>query len=105
MVFGIVIAGWCGFSVTAGAAPAQVQFNLQDGNTAVGFRYDPPHAHRAGAADHDAIFIPLDDSALFSSSPDVHFTLLHFTGHKIFEHPAAHALSVLEIAGWIAQRF
>jgi len=56
-------------------------------------------------ADHDAIFVPLDDSALFSSSTDVHFTLLHFTGHKIFEHPAAHALSVLDIALWIAQRF
>ncbi len=56
-------------------------------------------------ADHDAIFIPLDDTALFSSSPDVHFTLLHFTGHKIFEHPAAHALAVLDIAAWIAERF
>jgi pimeloyl-ACP methyl ester carboxylesterase len=297
--FAIVVAGWCGFSATASAAPAQVQFNLQDGNTAVGFRYDPPHAHhhapllimihgasdthtvfdffpgfraapelaelglpvlaldrvgygasshpngdtltfaisagyvheiiqavRGGAlgevpsaiillgpsaggdiaiveagtyqdvdglivcsntsqlqpalflvdvgawfaqgdyfdfgvdfrtqffyaapfalpflidldndtrslvpraeiqsalanlsapfrgqvtapvllmqADHDAIFIPIDDSALFSSSPDVRFTLLHFTGHKIFEHPAAHALSVIDIAAWIAHRF
>ena len=52
-------------------------------------------------ADHDAIFVPVDDSALFSSSPDVRFTLLHFTGHKIFEHPAAHALAVLDIALWI----
>ena len=32
----------------AGAAPAQVQFNLQDGNTTVGFRYDPPHARHGG---------------------------------------------------------
>jgi hypothetical protein len=56
-------------------------------------------------ADHDAIFVPVDDSALFSSSPDVNFTLLHFTGHKIFEHPAAHALAVLDIALWIGERF
>ena len=56
-------------------------------------------------ADHDAIFIPLDDSALFSSSPEVRFQLLSFTGHKIFEHPASHAIAVLQIAGWIADRF
>ena len=56
-------------------------------------------------ADHDAIFVPLDDSALFSSSPDVRFSLLSFTGHKIFEHPASHAIAVLQIAGWIADRF
>lgn len=56
-------------------------------------------------ADHDAIFVPRDDSTLFSASPDVSFRLLHLTGHKIFEHPASHALSVIEIAAWIAQRF
>ncbi len=56
-------------------------------------------------ADHDAIFVPLDDSALFSSSPDVRFRLLSFTGHKIFEHPASHAIAVLQIAGWISDRF
>ena len=56
-------------------------------------------------ADHDAIFVPRDDSALFSASPDVSFRLLSATGHKIFEHPASHALSVVEIAAWIAQRF
>jgi pimeloyl-ACP methyl ester carboxylesterase len=56
-------------------------------------------------ADHDAIFVPRDDSALFSASPDVSFRLLTFTGHKIFEHPASHALSVVDIAAWIAQRF
>jgi pimeloyl-ACP methyl ester carboxylesterase len=298
-VFGIVVAGWCGMPAAASAAPAQVQFNLHDGNTTVGFRYDPPHAHHGGPllimihgasdthtvfdffpgfraapelaalglpvlaldrvgygasshpngdtlnyttsagyvheviqqvrggvlgdvpsaiillgpsagadialveagtyhdvdgliicsntsqlqpalfqvdftaffaqgdyfdfgvdfrtqffyaaqfalpflidldnatralvpraeiqsalanvagpfrgqvtapvllmqADHDAIFVPVDDSALFSSSPDVNFTLLHFTGHKIFEHPAAHALAVLDIALWIGERF
>jgi pimeloyl-ACP methyl ester carboxylesterase len=56
-------------------------------------------------ADHDAIFVPLDDSGLFASSPDVHFSLLSFTGHKIFEHPASHSIAVLQIAAWIAERF
>jgi hypothetical protein len=49
--------------------------------------------------------VPLDDSALFSASPDVRFNLLRFTGHKIFEHPASHAIAVLEIAAWVADRF
>jgi pimeloyl-ACP methyl ester carboxylesterase len=56
-------------------------------------------------ADHDAIFVPLDDSALFMSSPDVRFSLLSFTGHKLFEHPASHAIAVVQIAAWIAERF
>jgi pimeloyl-ACP methyl ester carboxylesterase len=56
-------------------------------------------------ADHDAIFIPVDDSALFSGSPDVSFALLRHTGHKLFEHPASHALAVAQIADWISDRF
>jgi pimeloyl-ACP methyl ester carboxylesterase len=56
-------------------------------------------------ADHDAIFIPVDDSALFTSSSDVSYTLLHATGHKSFEHPASHAVIVNDIAGWMGARF
>jgi pimeloyl-ACP methyl ester carboxylesterase len=56
-------------------------------------------------ADHDAIFIPVDDSALFSSSPDVSYVLMHATGHKLFEHPASHALAVVRIDDWISARF
>jgi pimeloyl-ACP methyl ester carboxylesterase len=56
-------------------------------------------------ADRDEIFIPVDDSALFSASPDVSFTLLRFAGHKLFQHPASHALAVGRIADWISDRF
>jgi pimeloyl-ACP methyl ester carboxylesterase len=56
-------------------------------------------------ADHDAIFIPVDDTALFTSSNDVSYTLLHATGHKSFEHPASHVVIVNDIASWLGARF
>lgn len=52
-------------------------------------------------ADHDGLFVPLDDSALFSSSPDVDFVLLRNTGHKAFSHPTSHRRAVVEIARWL----
>jgi pimeloyl-ACP methyl ester carboxylesterase len=56
-------------------------------------------------ADHDEIFVPVDDSALFTSSDDVSYELLHNTGHKLFEHPASHAVAVNRIACWLDARF
>jgi pimeloyl-ACP methyl ester carboxylesterase len=56
-------------------------------------------------ADHDEIFIPVDDSALFSASPDVDFTLLRAAGHKLFQHPASHVLAVVRIAAWLSEVF
>ncbi len=56
-------------------------------------------------ADHDAIFIPRDDTTLFTSSSDVSYTLLHATGHKSFEHPASHVVIVNDIAAWLDARF
>lgn len=56
-------------------------------------------------ADRDALFIPIDDSALFTGSPDVTFSLLRFTGHKAFQHPVGHAQAVVRIAQWVTQQF
>jgi len=56
-------------------------------------------------AEEDEIFIPVDDSALFTASPDVSYVLLADTGHKLFEHPASHALAVTDIAAWLGARF
>lgn len=56
-------------------------------------------------ADHDGLFVPQDDTALFSSSPDVSFVLLHKAGHKAFLHPTSKATAIDVIASWINQRF
>jgi pimeloyl-ACP methyl ester carboxylesterase len=56
-------------------------------------------------ADRDALFIPIDDSALFTGSPEVTFALLHLTGHKSFQHVTGHPQAVLRIAGWVRERF
>ena len=56
-------------------------------------------------ADHDELFVPLDDSDLFSSSPDVDFVLLRNTGHKGFSHPTSHGRAVVEVASWLGEHF
>ncbi len=56
-------------------------------------------------AAEDEIFVPVDDSAMFNASPDVSYVLLADTGHKLFEHPASHALAVTDIAAWLGARF
>jgi pimeloyl-ACP methyl ester carboxylesterase len=55
-------------------------------------------------ADHDTLFMPQNDAALFSSSPDVSFVLLGKAG-KAFLHPTSKTAAVEAIACWIAQRF
>jgi pimeloyl-ACP methyl ester carboxylesterase len=56
-------------------------------------------------ADHDELFVPQNDTALFSSSPDVSFVLLHKTGHKAFLHPTSKTAALEAIARWINQQF
>lgn len=51
---------------------------------------------------HDELFVPIDDSALFSSSPaDVTFEFLRHTGHKGFLHPSGHAAAVRLARRWV----
>ena len=49
-------------------------------------------------ADHDAIFVPLDDSALFSSSPDVQLHAAALHRPQDLRASGRHALAVLDIA-------
>jgi hypothetical protein len=56
-------------------------------------------------ADHDELSVPRDDSALFTSSPDVTFSLLLFAGHKGFSHFTSHAAAVDTVADWLSSRF
>ena len=56
-------------------------------------------------AEHDGLFVPQDDSALFTSSPDVSFTLLKRAGHKAFSHPTSKNAAVKTVTRWLASRF
>lgn len=56
-------------------------------------------------AAEDALFVPLDDSALFTSSPDVTFRMIQKSGHKMFEHPYAVGPATETVRRWIVERF
>lgn len=56
-------------------------------------------------ADHYELFVPRDDSSLFSASPDVSFVLLKNTGHKAFSHPTSHSAAVNTVDKWLRSRF
>jgi pimeloyl-ACP methyl ester carboxylesterase len=56
-------------------------------------------------ADHDHLFVPEDDTALFSSSPSVTFRLLAHTGHKAFSHPTSKQIAVDTVAQWLDVHF
>lgn len=55
-------------------------------------------------ADHDEIFVPQDDSALFTSSPDVSYVQLRRAGHKGFSHRTSRFAAVRTIRDWVNQR-
>jgi alpha-beta hydrolase superfamily lysophospholipase len=56
-------------------------------------------------ADHDHLFVPEDDTALFTSSPDVTFELLEHSGHKGFSHPTSKQAALHTVERWLSSRF
>jgi pimeloyl-ACP methyl ester carboxylesterase len=56
-------------------------------------------------AEYDALFVPQNDSALFTSSPDVSFALIAHAGHKMFSHPASKQAAVHTVTDWLDARF
>lgn len=56
-------------------------------------------------AANDELFVPQDDSALFSSSTDVEFELLPRAGHKGFSHPTSKELAIRVVDRWLDDHF
>jgi pimeloyl-ACP methyl ester carboxylesterase len=56
-------------------------------------------------AANDELFVPQNDTALFSSSPDVTFKLLKHAGHKGFSHPTSKQAAVRTVTRWLADQF
>jgi pimeloyl-ACP methyl ester carboxylesterase len=64
---------------------------------------DVPVLLMQAAEDH--LFVPEDDTALFSSSPDVSFTLLQQAGHKAFTHATSKQQAIDTVRKWLDDRF
>lgn len=56
-------------------------------------------------AENDGLFVPQDDSAMFSGSPNVTFKLLKHAGHKAFSHPTSKQDAVDNVHDWLNARF
>lgn len=82
---------------------AEIQSALSDASAPLRAQIDVPVLLMQ--ADHDGLFVPQNDIALFSRSPDVSFVLLGKAGHKAFLHPTSTTAAVEAIACWINQRF
>jgi pimeloyl-ACP methyl ester carboxylesterase len=81
---------------------AEIQSALTDASAPFRAQIDVPVLLMQ--ADHDGLFMPENDTALFSSSPEVSFVLLRKAGHKAL-HPTSKTAAVQAIACWINQRF
>jgi pimeloyl-ACP methyl ester carboxylesterase len=64
---------------------------------------DVPVLLMQAAEDH--LFVPQDDSALFSASPDVTFKLLQRAGHKGFSHATSKHQAVQTVRRWLDEQF
>lgn len=75
------------------------------GNASAPFRDDIDVPVLLMQAEHDELFVPQDDSALFTASPDVSFALLRRAGHKGFSHRLSRFTAVHTVHTWLDQRF
>jgi pimeloyl-ACP methyl ester carboxylesterase len=75
------------------------------GNESAPFRDDIDVPVLLLQAEHDEIFVPQDDSALFTASPDVSFELLELVGHKGFSHFIGRFTAVHAVRRWLDRRF
>jgi pimeloyl-ACP methyl ester carboxylesterase len=66
---------------------AEIQSALSDASAPFRAQIDVPVLLMQ--ADHDGLFVPQNDTALFARSPDVSFVLLRKAGHKAFLHPTS----------------
>jgi len=55
--------------------------------------------------DSDELFVPQDDSALFTSAADIDFVLLRHSGHKGFSHATSKQQAVRTIDRWLRDHF
>jgi hypothetical protein len=82
---------------------AEIQSALSDASALFRAQIDVPVLLMQ--ADHDGLFVPQNDTALFSGWPDVSFVLLGKAGHKGVFASTSKTAAVEGIACWINQRF
>jgi pimeloyl-ACP methyl ester carboxylesterase len=82
---------------------AEILSALMNGSAPFRAQIDVPVLLMQGELDE--LFVPRDDSALFTSSPDVSFRLLRLAGHKGFSHFTSHLAAVDTVADWLSSRF
>lgn len=75
------------------------------GNESAAFRDDIDVPVLLMQGENDELFVPQDDSALFTSSPDVTFELLKHSGHKGFSHPTSKSAAVHTVESWLADHY
>jgi alpha-beta hydrolase superfamily lysophospholipase len=75
------------------------------GNESAAYRDDIDVPVLLMQAAHDELFVPQNDSALFTNAGDVTFTVLKNTGHKGFSHPTSKQAAVRTVDNWLDDHY